>query len=531
MVEFKAYSKIDKASRDFADPVVLSTILLNQSMIAVNKKGKLAETLEVLKKYGVEHSKKNRVVYVVLKDLKNEWNIRILLNGIIIIALIIERSKASPILGGLAYTHLFKELYPENPIIRYNIGYISYDKLPETFRTYIEESLREKAAEKPPYIWLNKVIYDIYIDRIITDKGAYMYVLHGKDSLGREYAVKIPRERTIDGKPLAVGENTQGLMEVLRGIMNCLEVASSTKESLRKSLIARGYDALLADTLLYYRKYILRPRAIVILRDRFSEDEYRSIPPLILEDYATMGDLDTKIRKRTLSVHEAVFLGLRVAGAVALIHANHYVHMDIKPQNILLIEDLSEPYDYAPLLGDFIGLPHMFDSIIELKKSTPEYADPIALLRGKTSYNYDVYSVGVTLYYALMGKKLTNRILVNLLILKYIYGATVPLRVYLVENPQLVNKARRLEKIFKEYNSGRKKTLEVLIQEILSVIEDDDREEVKSLAKKIPTPLYEIITKTLTFNEVDRYPDGIAFWQDYLGIAKKLGYTNLIPHK
>ncbi len=531
MAVFRAYSKIDDASKDFSDPVTLSSILLRQEMIAVNKRGKLNTVLDMLKKHGVEMAKKNKVVYAVIKEASSKWSVRLLLNGTIIVAIILESKKGSPLLGGLAYNQLFKEIYPENPMTRYNLGAVAYNDLPESFRIHIEESLREKAAEKPPHIWLNKVIYDIYIDKIITDKGAYMYVLHGRDSLGREYAVKIPREKTIDGKPLAVGESNQGLMEVLRGIMNCLEVASSTKESLRKSLIAKGYDAILADQLLYYRKYILRPRAIIILRDKFSEEEYRSIPPLILEDYASLGDLDTKIKKRTLSVHELAFLGLRLAGAIALIHANHYIHMDIKPQNILLIEDLSEPYDYAPLLGDFIGLPHMFDSIIELKKSTPEYADPIALLRGKTSYNYDVYSLGITLYYAVMGKKLLNRILVNLLILKYIYGATVPLRVFLVENPHLVQKARRLEELFKNYNSGRKTPLEAFIQEILSIIEDDDREEVKALDKKIPRQLYSIILKTLTFNEVERYPDGIAFWQDYLDAVKKLGYTNLIPHK
>ncbi len=530
VVELNAYSKIDDASREFVDPVTLSYILLNQELLVTNKRFRLGEAFEYMKKIGVEESKKNRAVYVVLKESGTEWSIRMLLNSTTVIAIVYEPKKGSQMIGGLAYNYLIKELYPKNPLIRMNAGAVPHDNLPDPMKKHIEESIREKVSAKPPHIWLNKVIYDIYIDRILTDKGAYMYVLHGKDSFGREYAVKIPREKTIDGKPLAVGTKSQGLTEVLRGILNSLEVAESTKESIRKSLLTKGYDELLADKLIHYRKYILKPKAVIILRDHYTEEEYVNIPPLVLEDYAGMGDLDGKIRKKPLSTHELAFLGLRLTGALALIHVNHYLHMDIKPQNILLVEDLSEPYEYSPLLADFVGLPHMFDSIIELKKSTPEYADPIALIRGRTSYNYDVYSLGVTLFYAATGKKLMNRILVNLMILKYIYGATVPLRIFLVENPKLVQKARRLEELFKRYNSGRKMPIEAFISQVVSLIEDDDREEVRIIRRKANTKLANVIEKAITLNETERYPDAIIFWQEYLKAVKDLGYTNLVPH-
>ncbi len=530
MVELNAYSKIDDASREFVDPVNLSYILLNQEMLATNKRLRLGEAIDFIKKVSVEESKKGRAVYVVIKDMRSEWSIRLLVNSTTVIAIIYEPKKGSQMIGGLAYNLLVKELYPKNTMVRLNAGSISHENLPEALKTHVEESIREKVSAKPPHIWLNKVLYDIYIDRILTDKGAYMYVLHGKDSFGREYAVKIPREKTIDGKPLAVGSRTHGLTEVLRGILNSLEVAESTKESIRKSLVSKGYDEMLADKLVHYRKYILKPKAVIILRDHYTEEEYVSMPPMVLEEYAGMGDLDTRIKKKPLSAHELAFLGLRLTGALALIHVNHYLHMDIKPQNILLVEDISEPYEYLPLLADFVGLPHLFDSITELKKSTPEYADPIALIRGRTSYNYDVYSMGITLFYAATGRKLMNRILVNLLILKYIYGATVPLRVFLVENPKLVQKARRLEELFKRYNSGRKMAIEAFISQVLSMIEDDDREETKIIRKRTSPKLAAVIEKATTLNETERYPDGIAFWMDFLKAVRDLGYTNLIPH-
>jgi serine/threonine protein kinase len=531
MVEVRAYSKIDEASRIFADPVSLSQILLKQEIIVLNKRVRLGDAIEILSKHGVEKAKENKSIYATIKESSGKWDFRILLYGSTMIACIFEPREGSSMIGGLAFNHLLKDLYPSNPPVRLNIGSLSFEHLPEALRIHVEESVKEKASAAPPHIWLNKMLYDIYIDRILTDKGAYMYVLHGKDSLGREYAVKIPREKTIDGKPLAVGTSSQGMTEVLRGIINSLEVAESTKESIGKSLVGKGYPQVLADQLVAYRKYILKPKAMIILRDYYSMEEYVTIPPIILEEYAGLGDLDGKIKKKPLTTHELAFLGLRLAGALALIHANHYVHMDIKPQNILLKEDYSEPYEYSPLIGDFVGLPHMFDTFIELKKSTPEYADPIALIKGRTSYYYDVYSLGVTLYYAATGSKLNNRILLNLLVLKYIYGATVPLRIFLVEHPDLVQKARRLEELFKKYNSGRKIPVETLISQVLSVIEEDDRKELSVLRRKVKGELARIIEKTLTLNEAERYPDAIAFWQGYLNTVERMGYTNLVPQR
>lgn len=530
MVEFKPFTKIDDASKEFIDPVVLSYILLKQKVLIVNKKAKLVKCLNYLKNKSVEALKQNSILYLVIKSIDSRWTIRSIVAGTLIISMVYETKDGVQLVGGLAYNTLFKEIYPNNPVVKYNVGVITIDSLPDTIKVYVEESLREKREEKPPYIWVNKVLYDLYIEKIVTDKGAYMYVLLGKDKFEHRYAVKIPREKTVDGKPLAISTNTNALNEVLKGIINSLEVYSSTKDSIRKGLVSRGYDEYYADQLILYRKYILRPRAIIMLRTSFTEEEYIESPPMILEDYANLGDLDTKIKSKPLNQRELAFLAIRLAGASALVHINHFIHMDIKPQNILLIEDEGEPYGYAPLIGDFVGLPHIFDSVIELKKSTPEYADPIALVRGRASYNYDVYSLGITLFYAATGKKLKSRILLNLLTLKNIYGTPVPLRVFLVENPELVQYARRLEALYHEYNSKKHKIpVETFVTQLLTIIEDYDREQIKIIDKALPSKLANVIKKSITLSETDRYQDSVALWLDLLNNIKELGYTNLIP--
>lgn len=530
MVDFKPFTKIDEASREFIDPVVLSYILLKQKVLIVNKRDKLLNCLKYLKNKSVESLKQNSVLYVVIKSADTKWTIRSIFAGTLIISIVYETRDGMQLIGGLAYNTLSKEIYPQNPIIRYNVGLVSIDNLPDTIKAYVEESVREKVEAKPPHVWLNKILYDIYIEKLITDKGAYMYVLLGRDKFEHKYAVKIPREKTVDGKPLAVSTNNNALNEVLKGIINSLEVYSVTRDALRKGLVSKGYDEYYAEQLIYYRKYILKPKAIIMLRTTYTEDEYVESPPMILEDYANLGDLDTKIRKRPLNQRELSFIAIRLAGALALIHINHFIHMDIKPQNILLIEDEKEPYGYAPLLSDFVGLPHMFDSVIELKKSTPEYADPIALVRGRASYNYDVYSLGITLFYASTGKKLKSRVLLNLLTLKNIYGTPVPLRVFLIENPELVQYARRMESLYREYSSKKRKIpIETFITQLLTIIEDYDKEQLKMIDKKLPRKLAGIIKRSITLNETDRYQDSVAMWIDLLNTIKELGYTNLIP--
>jgi len=529
--EFKQYSLIDDASREFSDPVTLSRILLNQTIIVINKKDRLINCLREIKKKSIEALKEKNMVYMNIRSENNQWSIRGLLIGGILLSLIYEDFRENVELhGSLAYDSIYRNIYVENPIIRCSLGLIPLIQLPDKIKDHAEKAIHEVKGANPPHIWLNKYLYDIFIEDIISDKGAYMHVLRGRDKFNRRYAVKIPREKTIDGKPLAVNSEPSTLAEVLKGVMNSLEVSLITRDNLKKGIVSHGYDEVYADQLIHYRKYILRPKAIIVLRNTFTREEYYETPPLILEDYADLGDLDQRIRSKQLNHRELCFIAIRLAGALAIIHASHFIHMDIKPQNVLLLDDESEPYGYAPLIGDFVGSPHIFDSFIELKKSTPEYADPLSLIKGRATYSYDVYSLGATLYYAVTRKKLRGRTLFNLIALKDLYGLTVPLKAYLVENPDLTSYSRKIESIFREFKS-KKKVDQKFIDSIISIINEVDHDAFEELDKKLPEQLTSIVKKMLILSEDTRYRDSIALWIDLVGAIKELGFSNLIPSK
>ena len=530
VVSLRPYTQIDEASKIFMDPVVLSRILLHQKIIIANKREKLVNALRSIIEKSTEAVKNNSILYTVIKSIEKSWVFRAVLAGKIVVSIIYEEGTGHQEGGGIAYNRLVKEVYPNNPMIRYSIGTLLIDDLPDPLKDHIHKSISEKLKDKPPHIWLNKLVYDIYLEKIITDKGSYMYVLLGRDKFEHRYAIKIPREKSVDGKPLAVGSTGNALSELLSGLLNSLEISVLTKDDIKKLLTLEGYDSSLAEQLIHYRKYILRPRAIIMLRDTYSQEEYVEAPPMIIEEYANLGDLDTKIRKKPLNNRELLFVALRIAGALALTHLSHLVHMDVKPQNILLREDEKEPYGYAPLLSDYVGLQHLYDHLVELKKSTPEYADPISLIRGKTSYSYDVYSLGTTLYYAATGRKLYSRILVNLMTMKYIYGSPVPLRVFLLDNPELVQYAKKMELMYKEYIS-KKKTINttIFIEQILKLIEDYDRKQLEELKKTINTRIAKVIMKSLSLDENTRYRSAVDFWKDLVRVTRELGYTNLLP--
>ncbi len=531
MKKIKACTDIDDASNVFIDPLVFSNILLKQLRRDVlNYKGDLRTALEKLREYVLKASKEQMTVYAKITPVSGKWSIRALLMKDQIIGLIWEEGRSTRV-GIVAYDYLFNELYEKNPVVKLRASLVPLDSVPQELAEYITRCIREKEKLRPPELWIKREVYGFIVDRLITSKGAYMYVLLGRDSFGRKYAIKIPREKTSDGKPLAIGGSVEPLAEVIRGLLNALEVYFSNRESLRRILMTRGYDESLADYLVYYRNYILRPRAILLLRDVYSEEEYSEIPPVIVEEYANIGDLEKRVKNRPLDDRELAFLAIRVTGALALVHANQFIHMDIKPQNILLTESDEETYGYRPMVSDFVGLPHIFERATELKKTTPEYADPLALLRGYATYSYDVYSLGTTLYYAFTGMKIKTRLLLNLLILKNLYGLPVPLKVFLIDNPNLVSVAKKLEAIFSNYIArGKKLPIDSLLASISATLADID-EEYMSPLNKLPERLGSIIRRSLSLDETRRYNDSIAMWIDMLDALKEAGYRHLIPHR
>ena len=113
--------------------------------------------------------------------------------------------------------------------------------------------------------------------------------------------------------------------------------------------------------------------------------------------------------EHSLPEKQALAWLLPIARAVALLHSHHLLHLDIKPENIMLKHD---PLDgtITPVLIDF-GLAKHFNkkgkptSRLMARGATEGYA-PLEQFGNITSFSpaMDVYALGATLYFMLTGK-------------------------------------------------------------------------------------------------------------------------------
>ncbi len=120
--------------------------------------------------------------------------------------------------------------------------------------------------------------------------------------------------------------------------------------------------------------------------------------PYLVCDYIDGVPLDRFCDSNGLTHNQRLALLERVARAVQHAHNNLVLHLDIKPDNIL-VED-----DGTPRLLDFGVARLLDDEQAGHEALTPEYASPEQLRGEATSVGSDVYSMGMLLYRLLAGQ-------------------------------------------------------------------------------------------------------------------------------
>ncbi len=120
--------------------------------------------------------------------------------------------------------------------------------------------------------------------------------------------------------------------------------------------------------------------------------------PYFIAEYVDGTPIDTWCETQRLSIDGRVSLIVRVAAAVQHAHSNLVLHLDIKPENILIAAD------GTPRLLDF-GVARLIDERDKGHKAfTPAYASPEQLRGESPTVASDVYSMGVLMYRLLAGE-------------------------------------------------------------------------------------------------------------------------------
>ena len=139
---------------------------------------------------------------------------------------------------------------------------------------------------------------------------------------------------------------------------------------------------------------------------RVDSIEYESKTFLfMLEEYLGGGSLSSLIQNSLLSKGEIIVLGTDVLNALSVTYANHIVHRDIKPDNIMFREG-----ERSAVIVDF-GLVRDLDATSLTQAfnmrgpGTPFYSSPEQLNNQKAMINWrsDQFSLGITLCISFLG--------------------------------------------------------------------------------------------------------------------------------
>ncbi len=121
--------------------------------------------------------------------------------------------------------------------------------------------------------------------------------------------------------------------------------------------------------------------------------------PYFICDFINGITIDEYCKTKQLPVGKVLDVFERVAAAVQHAHTNLILHLDIKPNNVLV-----QP-DGTPSLLDFGVARAMGDDSTTTRAYSPSYASPEQILGARLTAASDVYSLGALLYCLLSGER------------------------------------------------------------------------------------------------------------------------------
>jgi serine/threonine protein kinase len=123
-------------------------------------------------------------------------------------------------------------------------------------------------------------------------------------------------------------------------------------------------------------------------------------PTFLLLEFLEGFPLDILLRKRPskrLSISDAARVGIHIAAALGHIHLRGFLHMDVKPGNVMVTKS------GRPVLFDFGSARNQQEPRPPYVEGTDPYMAPEECAKGEITPKADTFGLGVTLYEMLAG--------------------------------------------------------------------------------------------------------------------------------
>jgi eukaryotic-like serine/threonine-protein kinase len=128
-----------------------------------------------------------------------------------------------------------------------------------------------------------------------------------------------------------------------------------------------------------------------------------AVQPYIVMEYVAGPTLLGRLLDRLHSPDEVAATGIEVAAALADLHQQHVLHLDLKPANILF-RQAGEAVLIDFGLSRHEHLPDLLEEQFHRPTGTTEYMAPEQLLRVRSDKRSDIYALGAILYQLATGK-------------------------------------------------------------------------------------------------------------------------------
>ncbi|ATB37436.1 protein kinase [Cystobacter fuscus] len=125
---------------------------------------------------------------------------------------------------------------------------------------------------------------------------------------------------------------------------------------------------------------------------------------IVMEDRGARA-LSARLGARRLPLEEALWLGARIATALAALHGRHIVHKDLNPSNIIVSPTLDEVWLIDFGLSTMISRENPSLQSPNVLEGTLRYLSPeqTGRMNRAVDHRADLYSLGITLYELLLG--------------------------------------------------------------------------------------------------------------------------------